>query len=36
MPKDGILRVQILDGGLEAWKALGFSLSEKFADPKPN
>jgi len=34
MRKDGISRVQILDGGLEAWKALGFSLSEKFADPQ--
>jgi len=33
MRKHGIRRVQILDGGLEAWKALGFSLSEKFADP---
>ena len=36
MRKHGIRRVQILDGGLEAWKVLGFSLSEKFADPKPN
>ena len=34
MRKDGIRRVQILDGGLEAWKALGFPLSEKFADPQ--
>src|SRR5271170_2151399 len=34
MRKHGIRRVQILDGGLEAWKALGFSLSEKFADPQ--
>jgi membrane protein DedA with SNARE-associated domain/rhodanese-related sulfurtransferase len=34
MRKHGIRRVQILDGGLEAWKALGFSLSNKFADPQ--
>ncbi len=34
MRKHGILRVQILDGGLEAWKALGLPLSDKFADPQ--
>ena len=34
MRKDGIRRVQILDGGLEAWKSLGLPLSEKFPDPQ--
>jgi membrane protein DedA with SNARE-associated domain/rhodanese-related sulfurtransferase len=33
MRKHGIHRVQVLAGGLEAWKALGFSLSTEFADP---
>jgi 3-mercaptopyruvate sulfurtransferase SseA len=32
MRKHGIRRVQILDGGLEAWKALDLPLSAEFAD----
>lgn len=34
MRKHGVQRVQVLIGGLEAWKALGLPLSEKFADPQ--
>jgi membrane protein DedA with SNARE-associated domain/rhodanese-related sulfurtransferase len=34
MRKHGIPRVQILDGGLEAWEALSFPLSAKLADPQ--
>jgi membrane protein DedA with SNARE-associated domain/rhodanese-related sulfurtransferase len=34
MRRDGILKVQILAGGLEAWKALGLPLSAEFVDPK--
>jgi rhodanese-related sulfurtransferase len=33
MRKHGIQRVQVLAGGLEAWKTLGFPLSAEFADP---
>jgi membrane protein DedA with SNARE-associated domain/rhodanese-related sulfurtransferase len=32
MRKHGMERVQVLAGGLEAWKALGLPLSDKFAD----
>ena len=32
MRKHGVQRVQVLAGGLEAWKALGLPLSGKFAD----
>ena len=34
MRKHEMQRVQVLAGGLEAWKALGLPLSEKFADPQ--
>jgi 3-mercaptopyruvate sulfurtransferase SseA len=33
MRKHGIRRVQVLAGGLEAWKTLGFPLSTEFTDP---
>ena len=33
MRKHGIQGVQVLAGGLDAWKALGFPLSAEFADP---
>jgi membrane protein DedA with SNARE-associated domain/rhodanese-related sulfurtransferase len=34
MRKHGVQRVQVLNGGLEAWRALDLPLSEKFADPQ--
>ena len=34
MRKHGMQRVQLLAGGLEAWKALGLPLSDKFVDPQ--
>lgn len=34
MRKHGIQRVRVLKGGIEAWKALGFPVSDKFADPQ--
>jgi membrane protein DedA with SNARE-associated domain/rhodanese-related sulfurtransferase len=34
MRKHGVQKVQVLAGGLEAWKALGLPLSEEFSDPQ--
>ncbi|WP_263367994.1 VTT domain-containing protein [Edaphobacter bradus] len=34
MRKHGLQRVHVLAGGLEAWKARGFPLSDQFADPR--
>ncbi len=34
MRKHGIQRVHVLAGGIEAWKARGFSVSDRFADPQ--
>ena len=33
MRKHGVQRVQVLAGGLEAWKALDLPVSAEFADP---
>ncbi len=32
MRRKGIRRIRVLDGGLDAWKAMGYPLSHKFAD----
>ena len=32
MRKHGIHNIHVLAGGLEAWKGLGFPLTEQFAD----
>ena len=34
MRKHGIRRIRVLEGGLHAWKALGYPLSHELADPK--
>jgi len=34
MRKHGILRVQVLEGGLNAWTSCGYPLSRTFADPE--
>ena len=34
MRKHGIHNIHVLAGGLEAWKGLGFPLTEQFADVK--
>jgi len=33
MRRQGVQRILILEGGLEAWKAEGFPLNDQFADP---
>lgn len=34
MRKQGVSRILILEGGLEAWKTDGFPLNAEFADPR--
>jgi 3-mercaptopyruvate sulfurtransferase SseA len=33
MRKHGVRRIRVLEGGLDAWKAMGYPLSHEFADP---